>query len=154
MNQTNRPLRGWRFVLPELDPEMEKEPTVSGLTISSQGGIGMIEGESVIRQSILTLISTVPGERIMRPEYGCDLHRLLFAANNETTAGLAIYYVRQALERWEPRIDILHLDAIRDPEQPEFLQIVLDYRVRATRHVDRLDFSINLASAEQVTTEI
>ena len=139
----NASMRGWRFLL----PEMEDEPTSSGLTISRQGGIEMLEGESVVRQSILTLISTVPGERIMRPDYGCDLHRLLFAPNNETTAGLAIYYVRQALERWEPRIEVLHLDAERHSEQPEFLHIVLDYRVRATQNIGQLDFSVNLSSA-------
>ena len=55
----------------------------------------------------------------MRPTYGCYLRRLLFAPNDDTTAGLAIHYVRSAIERWEPRIDILALDATRHPERPD-----------------------------------
>jgi len=46
------------------------------------------------------------GERVLRPEYGCDLHRLVFSPNDATTAGLAVHYVRAALLRWEPRIEI------------------------------------------------
>ena len=70
--------------------------------------------EASVRQAILLLLSTRPGERVMRPTYGCDLHRLVFSPNDDTTAGLAIHYVRQALERWEPRIEVIRLDAGRE----------------------------------------
>ena len=54
----------------------------------------------------------------MRPDYGCDIHRLIFSPNDDTTAGLAIYYVQRALDRWEPRVEVLQPDARRDPEDP------------------------------------
>jgi phage baseplate assembly protein W len=97
-----------------------------------------------IRQALLLLFSTRPGERVMRPDYGCDIHRLIFSPNDDTTAGLAIYYVQRAIDRWEPRIDVLRLDAGRDAEQPERLNILLQYRVRVTRHAELLTFSLNL----------
>jgi uncharacterized protein len=104
----------------------------------------MVEGAEVVRQAIYLLLRTRPGERVMRPEYGCDLHQLLFSSNDDTTAGLAIHYVRRALDLWEPRIDVLRLDANRSPEQPESLLIELDYRVRSTQQSDALTLSINL----------
>ena len=98
-----------------------------------------------MRQAVLLLLSTQPGERVMRPDYGCELHRLVFGPNDDTTAGLAIHYVRRALERWEPRIQILRLDAGRHPEDPERLNISLEYRVRSTQRGERLAYSLQLA---------
>lgn len=133
--------RAWRFLYPGLDAPDE----FAGLLLSPRGGIEMVDGDASVRQAILLLISTVPGERVMRPEYGCLLHRLVFAPNDATTAGLAIYYVRRALEQWEPRIDILSLDATRNEWAPERLDVTLEYRVRASRRVDTLSVSLDLS---------
>jgi phage baseplate assembly protein W len=81
----------------------------------------------------------------MRPNYGCNLNSLVFAPNDDTTAAIAIHHVRQALLQWEPRIDILDLEAHRDPEQPHVLEIVLKYRVRITHQAEELQISLNLA---------
>ena len=104
----------------------------------------MVDDHDSVRQAILLLLSTIPGERVMRPDYGCQLHRLIFSPNDETTAGLAIHYVRQALDLWEPRIEVLRLDAERNDEAPEELTISLEYRVRATQQIDTTTFSFNL----------
>jgi phage baseplate assembly protein W len=106
--------------------------------------MSMVSERASIRQAILLLVSTRPGERVMRPDYGCDLHRLLFSPNDATTAGLAVHYVRQALLRWEPRIEIVRLDAGSDEGDPGRLLITLQYRLRATRELDRLDYAVQL----------
>jgi hypothetical protein len=106
----------------------------------------MVAGDDSVRQAILLLLSTRPGERVMRPDYGCEVHRLIFAPNDETTAALAIHYVRRALLRWEPRIDILKLDANPDPNTANLLVITLEYQVRATRVVEQIEVSLNLAA--------
>ncbi len=133
--------RAWRFWYPELDVP----PAFAGLGISSQGHIEMVKENESVRQAILLLLSTTPGERVMRPGYGCHLHRILFYPNDDTTAGLAIHYVRRALEQWEPRIEIMHLDAQRNPDDDARLDILLDYRVKATQRLDSFALSINLA---------
>ena len=140
----SRTYRTWRFRIPDIDTPAEE----AGFSISPTGGIDMVDEHGSVRQSILLLLSHIPGERVMRPEYGCDLHKLIFAPNDDTTAGLAIHYTRQALERWEPRIDILHLDAGRNEDDPARLDIMLEYRVRATQLHEQLTYSINLSGEE------
>jgi phage baseplate assembly protein W len=147
----------WRFHVPPYGPEEPDTPPEEpvGLVIDPAGGIDTVADEDAIRQSLMLLISTSPGERVMRPEYGCDLSRLVFSPNDDTTAGLAIHFVRQAVERWEPRVEVLSVDALRvdarrdleeaaqleagvKPDQATALEkatrieIVLNYRVRAT----------------------
>lgn len=135
--------RAWGFVHPDFDVE-EGQP---GLRTSARGGVAMVSGVAAVRQSILILLSTRPGERVMRPRYGCDLYRLVFSINDATTAGLAIHYVRQALLRWEPRIDILELDASPSATEPGRLNVVLEYRVRSLNRVDRLIYPFDLTEA-------
>jgi phage baseplate assembly protein W len=113
-----------------------------GLALTATGAVSMVDGDDSIRQAIMLLLSTTPGERLMRPEYGTHLSRLLFAPNDDTTAGLAIHYVRQALTRWEPRVEIVDLDAAADPYQPERLVVSLLYRVRASLATEALELSI------------
>lgn len=136
--------RAWHFTQPDLDPV----EGFGGPQTSATGGIEMIAGDASVRQAILLLLSTSPGERVMRPAYGCDLDLLTFNPNDDTTAGLAIHYVRRALQRWEPRIEILHLGAEPNPDDPGRLDIVLDYRVRATASQNRLVFPFNLLQSE------
>jgi len=138
MNPTR--YRAWEFLYPGLDAS----DVEAGLTFSPTGGIAMVSERASIRQAILLLLSTRPGERVMRPTYGCDLFRLVFQPNDATTAGLAIHYVRQALLRWEPRIDIVSLRAESDPGDPGRLDITLDYRRKATRDLDQLRYAVQL----------
>jgi phage baseplate assembly protein W len=116
----------------------------SGPEPSATGGIQLVQGDAAIRQSIMLLLTTNPGERVMRPDYGCPLHRLMFWPNDATTAGLAIHYVRQAIRRFEPRIQIVRLNAGADPRDPAMLLITLEYRVRDTGTTDKIDASIEL----------
>lgn len=156
--------RSWRFRVPRLDAP-PGEPV--GLVLDPSGAIDTVADDEAVRQSLLMLISTRPGERVMRPEYGCDLHRLVFSPNDDTTAGLAIHFVRQAVERWEPRVEILRVDANRataivrgdashvaDDDRGDaqddnrdvatHLAILLEYRVRATLQVDSIEVEVDL----------
>ena len=144
--------RAWRFLHPDLDVPKQVEGVqyvdetkqLAGFVISPTGGIDMVEDRASVRQAVFLLISTIPGERVMRPDYGCDLHKLTFSPNDGTTAGLAIHYVRQALDRWEPRIQVTYLDADPHPEEPGRLDILLEYRLRRAERTEQLAFSISL----------
>jgi hypothetical protein len=114
----------------------------TGMVTTPAGRLEWVQGEQTVRQALLLLLSTRPGERVLRPEYGCDLHRLVFEPNDETTAGVSIYHVRRAIERWEPRVEILDLDAGPDLEDPGRLEIVLEYRVRFLAETHRLRWSM------------
>ncbi len=108
--------RGWSFPI-GIDPD---------------GQIKMAEAEHSIQHSIWAILGTSPGERMMRPDFGCGLQDLVFAANSASTAGLATEAVRRALARWEPRITVLDVHAVFDRTQPNRLLIEINYEVRAT----------------------
>lgn len=129
----------WRFLNSHLDV---KSSDFSGLTISNKGGIDTVSGHESVKQALFLLLSTSPGERVMRPRYGCELNRLVFSPNNDTTAGLAIHYVKQAIHRWEPRIIMLNVDANRHEEGR--LNIELNYRIAASNYEDSLIYRFNL----------
>jgi Bacteriophage baseplate protein W len=147
---STRRYRAWHFLHPDLDDEAggNGDPRASkpdpGLQLSPTGGVAMVDESASVRQAILLLFSTAPGERVMRPDYGVPLQRLVFSPNDDTTAGLAIHYVKQALDRWEPRITVLELDAVRDESDSARLTISLTYRLRTTAETHALAFSINL----------
>jgi len=134
------PPRAFRFIHPDLD--LTEGP--GGLRLSRTGGVEMVSEQEALRQAVLMLLSTRPGERVMRPGYGCDLHRLIFSPNDDTTAGLAIHYVRKALALWEPRVEVLTVDATRDDDHPGQLHVQLEYRVRATRRRGLLEIPLPL----------
>ncbi len=85
--------------------------------------------EVSVRQSIWTILSTAHGERVMRPDFGSGLNQLVFAPNNAATASRAAYEVRQALEVWERRIELLELEV---RPAGEVLAIHLVYRILRT----------------------
>ncbi len=94
--------------------------------------VARIADEDGIRQSIWIVLATAPGERVMRPDFGCGIHDLIFASNDATTAGRVAQAVRQALVRWEPRIDLLDVEVDATPDDPTLLLIRITYRVRST----------------------
>ena len=90
------------------------------------------DGDEGIRQSIWMILGTSPGERVMRPGFGCGIHDLVFGVNNAATATAVAGAVRQALTTWEPRIDVLDVFAATDPSRPGLLVIEINYQVRST----------------------
>lgn len=143
-----RSFRAWKFAFPDDSIEEPARRPPCGLSLTLGGGAEMIEGNASIRQSLLMLLSISPGERVMFPEYGCNLRKLAFEENDDTTAGLAIHYVREAVRRWEPRVHIIRLDARADREEPSRLDIILEYRPVHSLQTDRLEYSIDLGRKE------
>jgi phage baseplate assembly protein W len=93
--------------------------------------LSYVSGEEKIRQSIWIILSTAPGERQMRPEFGCGIHDLVFEPNTAALRGMVQEKVREALTRWEPRIDVVDVRVETPPEARNYLLIRIDYRVRA-----------------------
>ena len=89
-------------------------------------------GETEIEQAILMILRTAPGQRVMRPEFGSELHDLVFMPNNGETAARVKRAVRQALGRWEPRINVLDVDVNPDADDAARLVVEIQYRIKAT----------------------
>jgi uncharacterized protein len=79
--------------------------------ISDRDQVTMVQDDAEIKQSIYIILNTFPGERVMRPEFGCEIHSLIFWPANEQTAAIAERYVTDALHRWEPRIRLQSVNA-------------------------------------------
>lgn len=99
-----------------------------------------------IEESIRIILGTSRAERVMRPDFGADLKRLVFSPNNTSTAGLAIFYVQEALRKWEPRIELLNVDANPDGKDANMLLITVDYRIISTNTEHNLVYPFYLGS--------
>ena len=95
-----------------------------------------VGGEQEIEEAIRIILATSPGQRVMRPEFGCRLQEIVFAPNNGQTAALAERYVRQALARWEPRIQVEEVRAEADRANRALLLIQVRYTIKSS-HASR-----------------
>ena len=100
--------------------------------VDGRGGIAMVKQETDIDESIRIILGTARGERRMRPMFGSRVHELVFAPNNATTWGLMQQYVEEALGWWEPRIEVLSVDASPDLVDASRLLVDVLYKVKAT----------------------
>jgi phage baseplate assembly protein W len=117
--------RGWAMPV-QLDPR-------TGLVATS-------EYEEDIRQSIRIILETAPGERVMRPNFGCGIHELVFAAVDTTTLQRIRSVVEEALRRCEARIDVLGILVDEDATSEGVLLIEIEYQVRKTNQTGNLVF--------------
>src|SRR6187551_552276 len=110
------------------------------LAVDRRGGIALARDEQDIDQAIQLILATAPGERPMRPEFGCGVHDYVFAPADENTAGRIAFEVRRALDRWEPRIDVTDVVVGFDDEDTGVLYIDVRYAIRGTNDPRNLVF--------------
>ena len=119
-----------------MEADIDKDNLGTGwsfpLRVNGRGGISLSRHDNDIEESIRIILSTAKGERRMRPHFGCDIHKIVFAPNNATSWGLAAHYVEDALGWWEPRIEVLEIDPQPDPKDTSRLLINIKYRIKAT----------------------
>lgn len=117
--------RGWSMPV-ELDPRT--------------GLVATVAYEADIRQSILIILETAPGERVMRPNFGCGIHELVFDAVDSTVIQRIKSLVEEALRRCEARIDVLGVAVDEEATSEGQLKVEVEYRVRKTNQVGNLVF--------------
>ncbi|MEE6272901.1 GPW/gp25 family protein [Georgenia sp. MJ206] len=110
------------------------------LRTDQTGRIALVTDEREIEESIRLILATSPGERPMRPEFGCAVHDYVFAPADASTAGDIAYAVRVSLERWEPRIDLEGVSVRFDAVDDGVLYIDIHYSVRGTNDPRNLVF--------------
>jgi phage baseplate assembly protein W len=99
-----------------------------------RGGLALSAGTTEIEQAINIILGTGPGQRVMRPDFGCKIHDLAFAPINAHTLGLVQRYVEEALGWWEPRIEIVNVEVETDASMRAVgkLLIHIRYRIKST----------------------
>lgn len=102
------------------------------LRVDHTGRFALTRGPEDIEGSIRTILCTAPGERVMRPEFGCRIWDLLFEPINANTLGLMAQAVRDALSQWEPRATVAEVVVQPDPDREGSVFIQIDYVMRAT----------------------
>ncbi len=131
---------------------MAKDIIGSGWTfpprIDAQGGLALTNEFSELDQAIQIILSTSPGQRVMRPTFGCRLQELVFAPNDSHTAARARRYVEEALGMWEPRIRVAEVRVGPDPNEASRLLIEVEYEIKATHDRRSLVFPFYLIPGE------
>ncbi|MCB0113689.1 MAG: GPW/gp25 family protein [Caldilineaceae bacterium] len=103
------------------------------LRVDSHGRLALTRGASEVEESIRVILETAPGERVMRPEFGCRVWELLFDPRNAATEAAVVEYVQDALKMWEPRIDVLSVTLVDDPNLDDSVMLVqIQYRIKRT----------------------
>ena len=115
---------------------------------NQRGGVALSRYEEDIEEAIMLIVGTAFGERVMRPDFGCGIHDLIFAPNNANTRSLAVYHVEEALVRWEPRIVDIKVVAKSSPEEPNVIYVSIDYKVRTTNNVFNMVYPFYLQKSE------
>src|SRR3954467_1917070 len=120
------------------------------LQVDRRGGIALARDERDIAQAIQLILGTAPGERPMRPEFGCGVHDFVFDSIDANTIGNMEQAIREAPARWEPRIEAKNVafDAAEAPSG--LLTIDITYEVRATNTACNLVYPFYVIPAEEM----
>ena len=120
------------------------------LQVDRRGGIALARDETDIEQAIELILGTAPGERPMRPEFGCGVHDFVFDSIDATTVGKMELAIRDALDRWEPRVFVETVEFNLDEVADGRLIIDIGYRVRVTNTMRNLVYPFYVIPAEEL----
>jgi phage baseplate assembly protein W len=119
------------------------------MRVDARGGLAIVRDEEDVVEAIRLIIGTAKGERPMRPEFGCGIHDYVFEAIDAYTIGRLDYEIRVALDRWEPRIDVLDIEFDDEGAGAGRLLIDITFQLRSTNDVRNLVYPFYLIPAEE-----
>jgi phage baseplate assembly protein W len=119
------------------------------LGTDQRGAIALVHGREDIEQALNLILGTAPGERPMRPEFGCEIHDFVFDTVDAATVGRIETAIRAAAARWEPRIDVTGIDFDLSRVEAGALVITISYWIRATNEAHNLVYPFYLIPAEE-----
>jgi phage baseplate assembly protein W len=115
--------------------------------LGDRNRMAMAEDDADIKQAIYIILNTAPSERVMRPEFGCRIHELVFSPANAVTAAMVERYVTEALGRWEPRIRVRRVTATPSAGETGLLLIEIVYEIKRRHDVRSLVYPFYLNPA-------
>jgi phage baseplate assembly protein W len=111
------------------------------------GAAAMAEEAEDVRRAVLLILRTEPGERVMRPDWGCGLRRFVFEPITDATLALIRLGVETGLTAWEPRITVVRVSVSADDAEPGLVRIEIGYRIRSTNTFYNLVYPFYLHEA-------
>jgi hypothetical protein len=114
------------------------------IEVDAAGKVQYSESEQKVQESVLIILGTARGERVMRPDFGSRLHELVFAPVNSSTKSLIAHYATEALVQWEARIDVLRVGVREEPSSEGKVLVDVEYRVRSTNSIFNLVYPFYL----------
>jgi phage baseplate assembly protein W len=123
------------------------------VSVNLNGGVSSSALEENVRQSLFIILGTAPGERIMRPDFGCRIHDLMFAPNNDITAARAEVYCEEAIYKYEPRVEKVTCTANANADQPNRLDIRIEYVIAGKHDKKNLVYPFYLRTEEEEADE-
>jgi phage baseplate assembly protein W len=118
------------------------------LRVDWRGALALARGEEDVQEAIEVILGTAPGERPMRPEFGCGIHDLVFDTIDAALGGRVEREIRNALAQWEPRIEVLDVSVALSPESTAAVLIEITYLLRATNSERNLVYPFYVIPAE------
>ncbi len=119
------------------------------VSINLNGGVSSSALEENVRQSLFIILGTAPGERINRPQFGCRIHDLMFAPNNAVTCARAEVFCEEAIYKFEPRIEKVVSHAQPNPDEPNRLDIRIEYVIAGKNDKRNMVFPFYLKPQEE-----
>ena len=119
------------------------------LTVDRRGAIALVGGRDDIEQALAIILGTAQGERPMRPEFGCEIHDLVFDTIDAATVGRIETAINAAIVRWEPRIELTAIDFDLSRAREGVLEITIGYRILATNQAHNLVYPFYVIPAEE-----
>ena len=120
------------------------------LRVDSRGALALVGHHQDVEEAIRVILSTAPGERPMRPEFGCGIHDHVFDTVDAYALGRFEYEIRVALDRWEPRIDVVGISFDTSAVDSGRLVIEIAYALRQTSDIRNLVFPFYVIPAEEL----
>jgi len=105
------------------------------IKVNAKGGLDWSSGPDRIQAAIWIVLSTSPGERLMRPLFGAGIKDYVFESNSEMVRARLETAVRSALTQWEPRIQLVSVRADPSPDQDSLVLISINYQIRDTNEL-------------------
>ena len=118
------------------------------VTVNLTGGISSSSYEDNVRQALFVILGTAPGERLMRPEFGCRIHDLMFAPNNDATASRARYFCEEAIYKFEPRVSEVKVRSMVSPSEPNRLDLHVQYQLTGASAAHNLVYPFYLRTED------
>ena len=122
------------------------------VSLNLNGGVSTSALEEYVRQSIFIILGTAPGERINRPRFGCRIHDLMFAPNNPLTSARAEVFCEEAIYKYEPRVAKVKCTAQANPDEPNRLDIRIEYVIAGKNDKRNLVFPFYLRTQDEETS--